>query len=91
MSSLIGKYLHYCRGRWARVELGITVVFFDLLKKSETFNFNVSMVIYPHTSRSTKVCFSLIGSRCYEFQSKLCFCYPKVVYKIAFRCRFCPR
>jgi len=60
-----------------------TVVFYDLFKKLKALNFKVSMVIYSHTSRSTEVNFSLIGSRCYELQSKLCFCYPKVIYKIA--------
>jgi len=42
------------------------------------------MVISMVTSRSNKVKFSLIGRRYYELQSKLCFCYPKVIYKIAF-------
>jgi len=49
----------------------------------KTLNFKVSVVIYCHTSRSTKGNFSLTGSCCYELQSKLCFCYPKVIYKIA--------
>jgi len=57
----------------------------------KTLGFNVSMVIKSHTSRSTKVKFSLIGHRCYELQSKLCLCYPKIIYKIVFRFRFCPR
>jgi len=32
--------------------------------------------------------FSLIGSRCYELQSKLRFCNPNIIYKIAFRSGF---
>jgi len=68
-----------------------TVVFFDLFKKLKMLNFKVSMVIQSHTSHSTKVNFSLIGRCCYKLQSKLCFCYPTVIYKIAFRFGFCPR
>jgi len=43
------------------------------------------MVIYCHASRCIKVNSSLIGRRYYELQIKLCFCYPKVIHKIAFR------
>jgi len=67
-----------------------TVVSFDLFKKLKTLNFKVFMVIWSHNRRSTKVNFSVIGSRCYELQRKLCFCYPKVIYKITFRFGFLP-
>jgi len=49
------------------------------------------MAIKSHTSRGTKMNFSMIGRSCYELHSKLCFCYPEVIYKIAFSFGSCPR
>ena len=77
------QYTNFNVGEGGHSRIRGTVVFSDLFKKSETLNFKMSMVIQSHTSRSNKMNFSSIGSRCYELQSKLYFCYPKVIYKIA--------
>jgi len=87
--SMVRRFLIYGVACWSR---SIGVVWRRLLIMSiGVACWYVSMVILSHSSGSSKVNFSLIGSRCYELQIKLCFCYPNVICKSACRFGFCPR